>query len=230
MSFFQSLFRRRERAPAEPEPGSLVDHAKREINEQAGRAYNWINTQSPWAAARIDDCVNTVTEMESRGYNRHFNEFNESLLRPLTQGLPDVVRGVRATATCAPNQDPKAAFELWNVLCFWLTVVIMLCDLLLPFGSAFAELVGVGFRYLAAYTLHFACVRVPNRRWMLVALIVLGLYVTSCIFAGVGGIVLLLPAVFSFATAACNAVLFFYLFQLYSMLEASSGAAAMDML
>lgn len=113
-SLFDRVFRR-EPAPQVAEPGSLVDHAKRQVNEVAGRAYRWIAERSPWVAQRIDDVVSTANDMERSGYNRHFGDFNTTLTRPLTQGLSDVVTTVQATATCAPHQNARSAFEMWNV-------------------------------------------------------------------------------------------------------------------
>lgn len=214
----------------EAEPGSIIDTAKRQCNEAAGRAYNWILQQSPWVAHRIDDVVAIVSEMERRGYNNHFGEFNSTLLRPLTQGLNDVVRVVRATATCTPNQDVRTAFELWNVLCFWLSVLLALINLVLPFGNALVELVGVGMRYLAAYTLSFCVLKQPERRWMVISLVLLGLYVSSCVFGAVAGLVLLVPAATGLANACANSVLLFYAYQIYARVEEASGRAAMDML
>ena len=219
--------------PPPPEPGSLLDHvdrAKRQMAEAAARAYIWIAHQSPWVASRIDDTVAIASEMERRGCTNHlnFNDFNTSLLRPLMQGLPGLVRSVRATATCRPNQDIIAAFEMWNVLCFWLAVAIMLLNLLLPFGGALGDLIGVTFRYLAAYTLHFAFVRVPTRRWMLIALILLALYTSMCILA-VFTVLFLVTVVTSFVSATANGLLLFYSYQIYMSLEDGAGAA-MDML
>ena len=217
--------------PPPPEPGSLLDHvdrAKRQMTEAVARAYIWIAHQSPWVASRIDDTVAIASEMERRGYTNHFHEFNTSLLRPLTQGLPGLVRSVRATATCRPNQDVIAAFEMWNVLCFWLAVAIMLLNLLLPFGGALGDFIGVAFRYLATYTLQFAFVRVPTRRWMLIALILLALYTSMCILA-VFAVLFLVTAFTSFVSATANGLLLFYSYQIYCSLEDGAGAA-MDML
>ena len=226
MSVFDRIFRRAEPQPTVAE-GSIVDNAQRQCNEIAGRAYMWVAQQSPWAAARIDDVVAIASEMESRGYKLHFSEFNQALIQPLMQGLPDVVRTVQATATCARDQDIRAAFGMWNVLCFWLSVAIMLLNLLNPFGSALGDLIGVGLRYLTSYTLYFVFVRVPNRRWMLIALVILGLYISSCVFGGVGGLVFLIPAVTNFATAGANGVLAFYGYQIYLSLGDGRGAADM---
>ena len=192
MSFFQraraSVFGETP-PPPQPQPGSLLDTAKQQVDECAGRAYNWIYQRSPWVAARIDNVVVACSELESRGYTKHFGEFNNSLLKPLTTGLDDVVRVVRATATCAPEQDARAAFELWNVLCFWLSVAIALINMLLPFGSAVVEIIGALLRYISAYTLHFCIIRQPQRRFMVVSLVVLGLYVSSCVFSAIAGLV-----------------------------------------
>jgi hypothetical protein len=104
----------------------------------------------------------------------------------------------------------------------------MLLNLLLPFGGALGDLIGVTFRYLAAYTLHFAFVRVPTRRWMLIALILLALYTSMCILA-VFTVLFLVTAVTSFVSATANGLLLFYSYQIYMSLEDGAGAT-MDML
>ena len=189
------------------------------MEDAAGRAYVWIKRQSPFAADRIDDVVHAVSEMERRGYYSHVAEFNDALLKPLKEGMNDVINGVRSTATCQPAQNPREAFILWNVLCFWLGVVLLFVTLLLPFGSALAEVLGCALRYSIAYTLHFVFIKSPNRQWLLVSLVLLGLYVSSCLFAGVAGVVFLLPAVISFTRAFANAILLFHAYSLYIMLE-----------
>lgn len=99
----------------------------------------------------------------------------------------------------------------------------MCVNLLLPFGAALVELVGVGFRYLSAYTLYFCFVRVPTRPWMLLCLLVLGLYTSSCVFGVVGGLVMLVPAITAFASASANGVLLFYAYQIYVSMDDGRG-------
>lgn len=223
----RSFFQRATGATPRPEP-SILDHARSSVDDAAGRAYVWIKEQSPWAARRIDDAVTTVSEMDSRGYSRHFGEFNEILLKPLREGMNEVVDGVKATATCTPAQNPKQAFILWNALCFWLAVVLLFVNLLLPFGSPLADVVGIFVRYFFAYTLHFVFVLAPQRNWLLTFLLCLAFYVSVQLFAGFAGLVLLLPALISFARAFGNGILFFHAYSLFVQLE--GGADAMEML
>ena len=115
-----------------PEPG-LVDHAAAGANRFGGRIYAWVNEQSPWAARRIDEAADTLAQMDRRGYGEHFEAFNESLKRPLTNGFSSVMNEAKAAATCAPASDPTAHFVLWNILCFWLGIALVLVELVLPF-------------------------------------------------------------------------------------------------
>ena len=215
----------REGASPPPEPG-LLEHARQKAGELGGTLYRSISERSPWLASRIDDAVHSISEMEARGWTKHFAEFNEALLRPLKQGVSQVAASATSSATCTPTQDPAAAFVLWNVLCFWLGMLLLLLDLLLPWGSSVAELLGGGLAYLAAYTLHFVFIRVPHKRSMLAALILLGLYVCLNLFSGVAGLVVLLPAAMAFARAGAFGILLFHAYQLYLQLD----GGATDML
>ena len=209
-----------------PEPG-LLEHARQKAGELGGTVYRSISERSPWLASRIDDAVLSLSEMERRGWTKHFGEYNETLLRPLKQGVSQVVSSATSSATCTPTNDPASAFVLWNVLCFWLAMALLLLDLLLPWGSSVAELLGGGFAYLAAYTLHFVFIRVPHKPSMLAALVLLGLYVSLNLFSGVVGLVVLLPAMMSFARAGANGILLFHAYQLFQQLDGGAGAADM---
>ena len=82
---------------------------------------------------------------------------------------------------------------------FWLALVLLVVDLMLPFGFALVEIAGAVSAYISAYTLHFLFLRAPQRRWMLVGLVVLGVYVSVNLFAAVSTIVLLVPAAIALA-------------------------------
>lgn len=214
--------------PPEPEP-SLIDHAQRHLEALGTQVGARVREASPWAGERLDEAAAAAVEMERKGFSKHVKEFNASLLRPLQDGTSEVLAVARATATCAPGQDARKAFALWNVLCFWLGVVILLLDFVLPMGMPLIELVGVIGGYAAAYTLHFIFVRVPQKAWMRAALLVLALYVSYNVFAGVGGLVLVVPGAIAFARAGANAVLLWYAWTLYGQHVAlmPGGPAAM---
>jgi hypothetical protein len=74
-----------------------------------------------------------------------------------------------------------------------------------------------------AYTLYFTFVKVPQLPWMLAGQVVLGLYTSFQIFAGFGGLLLVVPAAMAFARAAANGILLYYAFQLYMNLGSGSG-------
>ena len=206
-----------------PEP-SILDHAKTYVADVGVKVYRWVNEKSPWMGARLDDAVAAASDLERKGYANHVRAFNQSLLRPLKDGTSEVVHVIKSTATCAPGQDAKAAFTLWNVLCFWLNVLLLIVDLLLPFGSALTELIGTALGYFTAYTLHFVFLRAPSKRYMLLCLAVLSLYVAFNLMAGFGGLLLVVPGAISFCRAAANAVLLFYAFQLYGRLAGDDAA------
>ena len=126
----QDRFRQAAVATGRAEPG-VIDHARNYATEAGERVYVWVNERSPWMGARLDDAAAAASDLDRKGYGRHFKEFNASLLRPLKEGTSEVVRVVKATAVCAPGQNVTAAFTLWNVLCFWLNVLLLVIDLLL---------------------------------------------------------------------------------------------------
>lgn len=213
-------------AAPRPEPG-LIDHARNYATDAGEKVYVWVNDRNPWMGARLDDAAGAASDLDRKGYGRHFKEFNQSLLRPLKEGTSEVMHVIKATATCSPGQNVTAAFTLWNVLCFWLNVLLLLIDLLLPFGSALTELIGAALGYLTAYTFHFVFLRVPSKRYMLACLVILCLYVAFNLMATFAGLLLVVPAAISFARSAANAVLLFYAFQLYGQLGGDMGAATM---
>ena len=176
--------------------------------------------------------VTIASDLETKGYTRNFDEFNVALMRPLREGAGDIVGIVRSTASCVPVQNPARAFELWNVLCFWLAMALLVLDLLLPFGFALAEILGAVSSYFAAYTLHFIFLRAPQRQWMMICIGFLVLYVATNLFAFVAASFLIIPALMSFARAAANAVLLFYAHQLFVRLEGGGayGGVAAEML
>ena len=182
---------------AAPEPG-LLDHAKKYAEEKGEQIHDFIRSKSPWAAEQLDEAAVAAGELEAKGFSKHGASFNASLLRPLQDGTSAVVASVTKTATCAPAQDAAAAFALWNVLCFWVNVVVLAVHLLLPFGSALSELLSVGTGYAVAYTLHFVFLRSPQVKWMRGSLLVLGLYVAYELASGFG----LSPT--AFAVAFCD--------------------------
>ena len=132
---------------------------------------------------------------------------------------------IKSTATCAPGQDAKAAFTLWNVLCFWLNVLLLLVDLLLPFGSALTELIGIALGYFTAYApfclscaVEAAHAPLPRGPQSLRGLQFDG---------GLRCLLLVVPGAISFCRAAANAVLLFYAFQLYGRLAGDDGDDAL---
>jgi len=209
---FRSQFR------PSPEPG-LIDHASRAVSDAGHKVRAWIYEKSPWVGAKLDEAAAAVQQLEAQGWSSHFSEFNAALIKPFRVGTSEVVEVVRATARCAAGQDAVVAFSLWNVLCFWLGVVVLVVNLLLPGGSDFAEAIGVAFSYLIAYTLYFVFVRAPQPAWMFASVVFLVLSVSFHVFAGVGGLVLLVPAAMEFAKAAAHAVLLWYAFELYRRSE-----------
>jgi len=228
-NFFTSAFRPPSARGEAAEP-SVVDHGKKAMEEAGEKTYVWINERSPWVAERIGDAAAVASELESQGYARHFKAFNESLLKPLTSGLDSVVGQAKAAATFSQTLAPSTAFALWNVLTFWLTIVLLIIELLLPFGWAVAELLSAGTSYLAAYTFYFLFIVKPRRRWMQGGLVLIGLSAAANLFAGVGGAIFILPALISFTKAAASGILFAHAFKLYQQaagVEEGGGAAEM---
>ena len=207
---------------ATPEDLSIVDHAQRWLRATGTRCYQWIGAQSPWAQQRLDDIVAHLAELERAGFLNHFHEFNTSLLSPLQSGMHELAASVEATARCVPGQNVMLAFSLWNVLCFWLSVVLLVISLLLPGGSAVADVINVFCAYVAAYSYAFVFVRAPRTQWMLGGCIIIGLWVTWQVLSGLGGLVFVVPAAMAFARAAAAAMLLVYAVQLY---RASAQAA-----
>jgi len=206
---------------------SVLDHARKQANDISGRAYAWVRQQSPWLADRIDDGVTMVSEMQRKGFGSGFESYHAMLLKPLKGGTTQLVRGVQSTMTCEAAQSPAVAFELWNALCFWLALVLLVVDLLLPFGFALAEISGAVSAYFSAYALHFIFIRSPQRLWMLVGLVVLGLYISVNLFTAFATVIVLVPAAIALARAGANAILLFHAHALFVQLE---GGGAVDML
>lgn len=154
------------------EPG-LVDHASQRLREAGESAHRWVYSHSPWAGDKITQAQNAAADLEAKGWSAHFSEFNAELLRPFTDGVSQVAGVVEATARCTPGQNSSVAFALWNVLCFWLGVAVLLIDLLLPGGSDLAEAVNVCVGYVVACTAdarthaaHHARHRHSQRAWL----------------------------------------------------------------
>jgi len=73
----------------------------------------------------------TAEEWEEQGYSEGFAMFKAELLRPLK----------RTTTSCTDTlslrpKNPKMAFILWNVICFWVGIVDVLLALMLEHGFA----------------------------------------------------------------------------------------------
>lgn len=211
------------RQPAEP---GIVDHAENWAQRTAADIRQWIGERSPWTGHRIDEVAAVAAEMDRQGYTKHVKEFNSKLTRPLTSGYSEVQQEVRAAATFASSQSTATSFAVWNVLCFWLNLALLLLGGLLTWHVSMVEVFRAALGYATAYSFHFIFLKAPRKRWMLVCIIWLVLYVGFEVFAGVATSILIIPAIFSFVRATANGILTVYAFQLYSQV-AEEGAATM---
>uniref|UniRef100_A0A6U7GFF4 Uncharacterized protein n=1 Tax=Haptolina brevifila TaxID=156173 RepID=A0A6U7GFF4_9EUKA len=207
---------------------SLVDHARRWVSDTGMQVYQCIGANSPWAQRRIDDIAVQAGELERRGYLNHFRDFNETLVKPLKSGTRALVALVKATVQCAPDQNAVYAFSLWNALCFWFSVILLIVSLLLPGGSGIVEIVSVFYSYIAAYTYDFVFVRAPRTQWMLPGVVIMVLWVALQVITGIGGLVYIVPAVMAFIRAASASVLLLYAVRLYRAAQSAEESGQQE--
>ena len=70
---FQDRFRQAGVAAGTREPG-LLDHAKNYATNAGEKVYVWVNERSPWMGARLDDAVAAASDLDRKGFGRHFKD------------------------------------------------------------------------------------------------------------------------------------------------------------
>jgi len=150
-----------------------------------------IKTANPYLGEKIEQTETivktTVSEFESKGFCSNYKDFNIELFRPFKRADNDlpVMSQIVGTLSLKP-ENPKMAFVMWNVLCFWLGVIDFVVLFLISDSLVAAALVVAaadGFAgYCFAYLFYFVFICSGKKQWMLVGFVFIALYVCITLY------------------------------------------------
>jgi len=228
----RSFFQQQTARPTPTQP-SLIDHVRASLEQAGAQVYTWVRRHSPYCADRIDNAVAVMADFERRGCMTAFRDgtFNASLLHPLQTQYGQVVDEVRGAATCTSARGHAAHFAIWNVVCLWLTVVLLPLELLVPYHLALFELLSCAYAYACTYVLAFIFLQSGQKLWMQWALIAVGLYVVLNVLKALSLAIFVLPLVLASTRVAAYGVLLWHGYGIFSQCPAArDGGAAAEML
>jgi len=169
-----------------------LDSARKSVADGVEAGYGnmkeSLKTANPYLGEKLETTEGkikeTAADFEKKGFCEKYKEFNVELFRPF-KNKKSIMGDIMSTLTLKP-EDPKAAFKLWNALCFWLGVVDFVILFLISTSLVASALVVAacdGFLgYCFAYFFYFIFVCGEKKFYMLFGFVLIALYVCITIY------------------------------------------------
>jgi len=150
-----------------------------------------LEEKNPYLHKKVEETETKVMEItsdfEKQGFCKNYKDYNIELFRPFKRADASkaLLEEIKSTLTFKP-ENPKMAFVMWNVLCFWLGVA----DFIIVFLTATTLVSGAlvvaaadGFAgYCCAYFFYFVFICTANPNYMMLGFIALALYVVTVMY------------------------------------------------
>jgi len=206
-----------------------------EIAEQSFRkTQEALKESNPFLAEKLEKTAATVTKVnsdfEELGFWTNYKNYNIELFRPFKRADPakPLMVEIQETLTLKP-ENPKMAFVMWNVLCFWLGVLDVLVLGLFQ-ASLFLWVLTVAAvdffaGYAFAYFFYFVFVCSEKKSWMKVGFAAIAIYVATVLYLAYASVMTvdILGVVLNVAKAIANGIVGYHAYLLFTAAPAEAS-------